>query len=351
MYRSIQVCRAIAAVMVMLLHLTSTLSAAKYFGVRGIDAPFSFGHAGVEFFFVLSGFIITFVHWKDFGSPSRLPHYLKKRALRIYPAYWLVFAVVYFIAIHAVTRPLAMTPEHLLDTLALLPQASPDPIVGTTAQVLTVAWTLQYEVLFYILMAVFIVSRPAGALLAGAILANLFACRNGHCVATEPYLQTTFLLLFGLGALTAAYCRSQWSLRFPGALAGIGTVVFLAAAAWDDVTGQRLVFLYGLASAAIVLGLVKAEERGSIRITWEWAITLGDASYALYLVHYPLISVLCKIGVKLGLHGAWGMAIASPVIIAACIATAVVFHRLIEIPLLRHFSDRRSPALVVAVGR
>jgi len=49
-----------------------------------------FGHAGVDFFFVLSGFIIFFVHGKDIGKPSRLPHYVWRRFIRIYPVYWAV---------------------------------------------------------------------------------------------------------------------------------------------------------------------------------------------------------------------------------------------------------------------
>src|SRR3984885_1419086 len=44
-----------------------------------------FGHAGVDFFFVLSGFIISFVHRKDVGRPDRLGHYLERRFTRVFP--------------------------------------------------------------------------------------------------------------------------------------------------------------------------------------------------------------------------------------------------------------------------
>ena len=55
---------------------------------------FDFGHAGVEFFFVLSGFIILHIHWKDLGHPSRFSSFAGKRFLRIYPMYWLVLAAI-----------------------------------------------------------------------------------------------------------------------------------------------------------------------------------------------------------------------------------------------------------------
>src|ERR1700733_7636810 len=185
MLRSIQLCRAVAAGMVMLFHLTLVFAAAKYFGLAGVNLPFTFGHAGVEFFFVLSGFIITFAHWNDFGNPSRLSAYLKKRAIRIYPIYWLVFALVCLTATVTMGITIDLAPAILIKTLALVPQASDDPIIGTWAPtVIFVAWSLQYEILFYLLMAVFIVNRLLGGLIAAAVLINLVACRAGYCVVS-----------------------------------------------------------------------------------------------------------------------------------------------------------------------
>ncbi|MEP7101383.1 MAG: acyltransferase family protein, partial [Burkholderiales bacterium] len=76
MYRSLQVCRAIAALLVVLFHLGGTFAQDKYFGFKAIDSVFAWGDAGVDFFFVLSGFLIATVHYKDFGRPEALPRYL-----------------------------------------------------------------------------------------------------------------------------------------------------------------------------------------------------------------------------------------------------------------------------------
>src|SRR5579864_9480491 len=60
---------------------------------------FFFGYSGVDFFFVLSGFIIFLTHRADIGRSERLNAYLTKRFIRIYPVYWtvaLVLVPVYF---------------------------------------------------------------------------------------------------------------------------------------------------------------------------------------------------------------------------------------------------------------
>ncbi len=61
------------------------------FGPFPASGLFAFGHAGVDFFFVLSGFIILHVHAGDIGRPVRLGHYLQRRFTRVYPFYWVVF--------------------------------------------------------------------------------------------------------------------------------------------------------------------------------------------------------------------------------------------------------------------
>jgi exopolysaccharide production protein ExoZ len=291
------------------------------------------------------------VHWRDFGHPSRLANYASKRAIRIYPTYWLIFAVVYWVAAATVGGSVRLDMPTLLKTLALIPQSSLDPIVGTSAPILGVAWTLQYEILFYGLMAFFIVSRPIGSLLAALVILNLLACRAHSCVLSAPWLQTNLILLFGLGALAAICCKLSGTIKHAWVLAGIGAVAFLATGIWDDVSGERLTLAYGLSSAAIVVGLVKAEDRGSFRIKWDWPVLLGDASYALYLIHFPLVVLLCKIAVRSGLHGLVGAVVAVPVILAACVAAAIGFSRLIERPLLRALAGGRNSTITLSDRR
>ena len=60
---------------------------------RGWRAAFQFGHAGVDLFFVISGFVILFVHWEDIGRPQRISRYAGRRLTRILPIYWVALAL------------------------------------------------------------------------------------------------------------------------------------------------------------------------------------------------------------------------------------------------------------------
>ena len=88
----LQVARGVAAMLVAAFHTTIQLQ--KKFDFRFAFDDFRFGHAGVDLFFVVSGFIILHVHRRDIGKRERLGVYVAKRAGRIYPVYWVVLATI-----------------------------------------------------------------------------------------------------------------------------------------------------------------------------------------------------------------------------------------------------------------
>ena len=86
-FNYIQACRAAAAIAVVMFHISVTFAAAKYFNEPIFAQLLRFGSAGVEFFFVLSGFIIYFIHHRDIGNPMALGRFFRRRIERIYPSY------------------------------------------------------------------------------------------------------------------------------------------------------------------------------------------------------------------------------------------------------------------------
>jgi exopolysaccharide production protein ExoZ len=139
---SLQLFRGIAAVLVILHHSTTILkqSTGKEF-VWGIFEPF--GSHGVDFFFVLSGFIILYAHYNDIGK-ANLVQYFKKRFVRIYPVYWirvipLIPILFLFPAIGAQGTETELSV--IIESVLLIPNETP-PFLG-------VAWTLTHEILFY----------------------------------------------------------------------------------------------------------------------------------------------------------------------------------------------------------
>src|ERR1700744_1668682 len=142
--------------MVLLSHCGHTLGAPQNFGVPPFGLLFQFGRAGADIFFVLSGFLIALIHWRDTGRPERLTHYLARRITRIYPTYWMVLLAV--VPVDLVTRTFYDgygDPWAILKNILLLPQND---------QIIDVSWSLCNELLFYIVFALLILSRRAGFL-------------------------------------------------------------------------------------------------------------------------------------------------------------------------------------------
>ncbi len=108
------------------------------YGLPGLARATQAGHAGVDLFFAISGFIILFVHGGDIGRPGRFARYAGRRLTRILPAYWVALAV---------TIGLGVAGSHGFPAVfevvwsALLLPSDHTPLLG-------IAWTLQHEIVF-----------------------------------------------------------------------------------------------------------------------------------------------------------------------------------------------------------
>lgn len=354
MYKYIQGCRAIAALFVVVFHLSGALAAEKYLGSSAgfLQKLFIFGDCGVPFFFVLSGFIITLIHRKDFGAPACLFKYMQKRAVRIYPSFLIIFTVVYLVALAfpSTRNTVPHDASTLTKALLLLPQDGAPPVI-------TVAWTLQYEMLFYTAIGVAIINRYLMILLVLAFLANFTVAKiHGVHDFPESFFTQNLIFLFFIGMFAAYIAKSKLMIKRPIVLCSFAGFAFLCLAVMEVLFGKDTPFLdhrlaYGVISGILIVGLVRTEDRqlvaGKMDLGRAGFITLmGDASYALYLLHFPLISILCKLTVKVGLHGSYGALIAFVIILSTCILAALAFYSYVERPILSKFSGtlRRSIA-------
>jgi len=352
LFKSIQACRGVAAILVLLHHLGSALASPKYFGIAWLEVPFVAGDSGVEFFFVLSGFIITWAHFGDIDNPKALINYLRRRIVRIYPVYWLIFSIVFIAAYASVTLRAALPHDvgTLLKSLLLLPQDS-TLVGGNGAPVIIVAWSLQYEICFYALFASFIVSRNLGILVCFGTLLNFGSCRLTACSFARGFLADNLILLFAFGLMAALFCRSKMRVKRPHAAAALAIVAFLGLGAIEAAAGTGFLpidrrLAYGVISGVLIIGLVQSEMRGHLVFDRRWPLLLGDSSYSLYLIHYPLISLLCKCLMYIGLAGEFGAYLAYPLILIICITAAVAFHLTVEKPMLQFLArKRRGPPL------
>lgn len=90
---TLQAGRAFAALSVLLFHTNVTLGLKKYLGTD-VFPIFNAGNSGVQFFFVLSGFVIFYAHRSDLGRSQQLGRYMFRRFSRLVPPLWVVLSLV-----------------------------------------------------------------------------------------------------------------------------------------------------------------------------------------------------------------------------------------------------------------
>jgi exopolysaccharide production protein ExoZ len=286
--RSIQQLRAFAA-----------LSVAAFHALQWARIPFDVGAAGVDVFFVISGFIM----WRTTsGRDIRPLAFLRRRAVRIAPLYWTVTLLLAGAALVWPARFPEIDPEgwHVLASLAFVQHRNPD---GLPFPILAPGWTLNYEAVFYVLFAACLFLERSKRLLAvSGVLSATAAFGFFHPPAYEM-LANPMLLEFLAGVLWARALeegvtpgRSGGWLMFVVGLSWFA-VMAVTRAEWDL---WRPLF-WGLPAFLMVAGLTAVEADGGLAdippLRW-----MGDASYSLYLLH-PLI--IGAMAVLIGVHQPW----------------------------------------------
>jgi exopolysaccharide production protein ExoZ len=327
--------RGIAATLVVLYHVARHLD--KGPGAPALRSAFQFGHAGVDFFFVLSGFIILFVHYNDIGNPLRLPHYVARRFTRLMPTYWVALALT--IALAAAGAHVFPGILDLLRSATLLP-SDQEPIVG-------VAWTLQFEVLFYTLFAVMIVNRPAGFILLGTWFLASAAGTMIDLSATglPPQFYGAYALEFFFG-MAAAFTLGNCTIPKPRLVLISGLVLFGTAALLENfriidgyLNYARLA--YGIPAAVLVLGIAEAD-RQSILFVPSVLRRIGAASYSIYLFQFLFIGPVWRIIIATGLDHGLPVVVQFLILTFAAVAGGIIVSDRIEYPLMRRIRNHRG---------
>lgn len=319
----LQVGRGIAAALVVFCH--SELAANAYLGGSIFGGWLLKGAHGADLFFVLSGFIMFWIHERDFDQPGQLGPYALKRVARIYPPYWAALALVIAILVILPNAgdPWMRKPDAIASAILLVPYSR--------GSVLSVAWTLCYEVTFYLLFATLIIRRSLGFLLLGLWVAASIIGRGAGPFPIS-FFTAPYAVHFALGMLVALAVR-RGAVNRPIVLIGFGVTLFLLSARVEQTWGKEVYgpWSYALASALIIAGLA------TVRINWAAPIELlGNASYSIYLVHYPLLIGSIPLAARLP-HG-MGHAAA----LLAAFGGGLAFYAVVERPTIQWAAKRRS---------
>lgn len=350
----LQALRGLAALAVIGFHVNESLfGLTKYWADRPFGRIFDFGHAGVEFFFVLSGFIILTAHRHDIGNPGRVISYIWKRFRRIYPIYWVVLAMVtpaFFINPSFGGSAAKTTAATLIDSVLLI------RLLPSDNQVLDVSWTLFHEILFYAVFSLLVVSSRVGAIvLALWMFSSLGVLIFGqHLPEMVQFYLSPLHLLFAMGMASAELVRRRW-VPLPLLQLGGGMVLFLAVAIVDTNLGNpRLIWLsisYGVCSALILSAVVELELNGLLRVP-KAMVLLGDASYSIYLIHLVVLSLLAKLLLHLTLGGlALPHRLMFILLFVASACAGLLFYVLVERRLLAFIALRRVGQNVAHLNR
>jgi len=335
MLYNIQFLRLVAAMLVVLYHCAARIpennSAFQFiFSVGG-----SLGFAGVDIFFVISGFIMAHTSSNDAGIGQGFD-FARRRLARIFSGYWPFFVLA--VVIFSYYRPEHFAGVNLLKSFFLWPQS-------LNLILLEITWTLSFELYFYLLFSLLILFtslRFRFSLILFAFVLLLVINLYRHFIAQSfspeniyymdfwsAFLTSPFLLEFFAGALVAA-----WVAKKPGGPALswflIGACLFLAGGWINEAVYSGLieqgfhvvprVFVYGLPSCMLLIGLVRLEWKagaaklekltGSISTSWKFRLRntigfqapkkfsalTGGASYAIYLSHVLILTVVWNTG-------------------------------------------------------
>lgn len=300
---SLQGLRGVAVLGVVLFHMMSV--EAKYSGGDILLPSFlDFFQLGVDLFFIISGFVMVIVSRGRFQDAVQSQRFLFNRLSRIYPTYWLYFFLT--LAVYLL-QPGMVNSSHgssnLLMSFLLLPS---DKVL-----LVMVAWSLVFELWFYLVFTVLMCLRERWLpflLAAWALILLLF---NGgwdwHDYA--PALQIMlhpYALEFIVGAALALLFYSRHSARIPTAMV-LGILMLLvvpgiALIGWlrqFDSEGTVRMLLVGTVFGGLVFSLALLERRALLSVP-KFCVVVGDMSYTLYLSHLLVLGVIGRIWQWLG---------------------------------------------------
>ncbi|WP_042413834.1 acyltransferase family protein [Streptacidiphilus anmyonensis] len=302
----------------------------------------SYGWLGVEFFFLLSGFVICMSCW---GRSVR--DFAVSRVVRLYPAFWC--CVLLTAAVLWATGDRTMTGDRILTNLTMLHEPLGVPHVDP------VYWSLWAEARFYLLFSVVVLMgltyQRVLAFCAIWLLASVLAPASG-----VPLLVTL--------------CQPDYAPYFVG-----GIVVFLMYRFRPSPLLWLMLAMSWLLAQHQLVGLLREEGSWSahMTLTWpvgvtvmtacygvllavalgrlgflnrRWLVTAGALTYPLYLLHEEIGWTVIE-----RLHGRVPAAVLLPALVAVMLVAAWLVHRLVERPLSRRLRLWLAPSRPPAPAR
>ncbi|MBI1906981.1 MAG: acyltransferase [Rhodocyclales bacterium] len=335
----VQRLRGVAVFMVLLVHIEDVSH--RLSGWEGFHSFFALnvGYSGPDMFFVISGFIMSYI---TFGAPFYHRRWLVSRFIRIYPLYMLFTGLVVLLWLHNPAMTMGSGAQDwgsVIRSMLIVPQAG--------LPLLFVGWTVEHEIVFYTL--VFVVARFLSlnwliwVLLGLSLLAfaKWVMVNSGGVDFWDYHFLSLYMAQFAMGALVYRYweqtARLGWRLPLAAAAVLFALGVAYCESGAINMEQPLRVLTFGGAYSALLLGLLNREKQqraiGCEPDKRDALVLIGDASYSLYLSHPFVLAAFGKAFVYFD-PPAWS---ALPWLMVAAVTTLVVgylVHVFLERPLI-----------------
>ena len=324
--------RGIAALLVLATHLQASVTGFYPNGWLAahpaVVATLEHGAIGVDVFFLISGFIVFLAAQRVIHAGKGVRLFLLKRFLRIFLPYWpIALAVAYALlpGLSAAADPIQL---NWLKSLTLIP--------GEGDYSLPVAWTLSFELFFYILLGLSLALRRPfwrwGLILIPSMLALLRVAASrsvefGQATTPLTLLANPYQWEFLLGCAVAvlAGCHLPWLISFRRRGFFLVSLLLLAGLllTWPFAVTftYRLSLLVVLSVLILLSSVIDVQFPGSCALAW-----VGGISYSLYLIHNPLQSLVIRLALRLGQTEA----VAALLLVLVPLLSAVFYFRTFE---------------------
>ena len=342
----IQILRFIAAMLVVVMHTSQAISI--HITGRGAGQYWSLGSAGVDIFFVVSGFVMAMsVRTSPLNVQSRNTVawiFMKRRLLRIVPLYWFytLLKVALILALPSLATRSSVESAHLAASLFFIPAMSPWGLVEPT---LPVGWTLNFEMLFYAVFALAIALGVPRIKFCVLIFLLIFLGNRyfPSSVSMAFYAQTiVFEFILGI-CIAQSISRLQPITPMAGGVIFVSGLVLMFGLNWSPLTDRLL--MWGLGAALLVLSAVALEPwTAKMPLTRPLAF-LGGASYSIYLLHTFMVPAGVMVMRLLGVQDPFFIV---PLVCLAVIASGCLSFVWLEEPMTAFFKNIlfRTPAII-----
>lgn len=299
MISGIHLLRGFAAFLVLIYHIYYVSKLYVEYNIR----LFEYLYIGVDIFFVVSGFVMFFILYRGLDKISLSKYrikFLRDRFFRIVPLYW-IFTTAFFLAnnqLYPGDNEKNFSLFDLIKSLLFIPYGSDGTV---SPPVLGVGWTLNYEILFYlvIFISLFITRYTFTAvtlIFTGFILLGVFGC-DDYSIYIR-FISNPIIMEFILGALIAKlYIMSRYWLKIVAILLILMPVV-LSTVGFEvsSVFGQRALIAGSISGGLVAIALLASHKSFmNFSINNRFFYFLGSSSYIMYLIHHPILSFLGKV--------------------------------------------------------